>query len=72
MTTSLSDKYLGLPAMIGMDKSECFRHLVDRVIARISGWKKKMMSLAGKEVLIKAIAQAIPVFAMIQNSKEHL
>jgi hypothetical protein len=65
MTESLNDKYLGLPAMIGMDKSECFRHLVDRVIARISGWKEKMMSLGGKEILIKAIAQAIPVFAMM-------
>jgi hypothetical protein len=64
LTESLNDKYLGLPAMVGIDKSECFRHLVDRVIARISGWKEKLLSLEGKEVLIKAIAQAIQVFAM--------
>jgi hypothetical protein len=65
MIESLSGKYLGLPAMIGMDKIECFRHLVDQVIARISGWKEKLMSLGGKEILIKAIAQATPVFAMM-------
>jgi hypothetical protein len=39
--------------------------LVDRVIARISGCKEKMMSLGGKQILIKSIAQAIPVFAMM-------
>jgi hypothetical protein len=65
LTESLNDKYLGLPAMVGIDKSECVRHLVDRVIARISGWKEKLLSLGGKEVLIEAIAQAIPVFAMM-------
>jgi hypothetical protein len=65
MTESLNDKYLGLPAMVGIDKSECFRHLVDRVLARISGWKEKLLSLGGKGILIKAIAQAIPVFAMM-------
>jgi hypothetical protein len=38
---------------------------VDRVLARISGWKEKLLSLGGKEILIKAIAQAITVFAMM-------
>ena len=38
MTESLSDKYLGLPAMVGADRSDCFRHLIDRVNSRINGW----------------------------------
>ena len=37
MTESLSDKYLGLPAMVGADRSDCFRHLIDRVNSRING-----------------------------------
>ena len=41
MTESLSDKYLGLPALVGADRSDCFRHLVDRVVTRIDGWKEK-------------------------------
>ena len=41
------------------------KNLVDRVIARIRGWKEKLLSMGGKEILIKAIAQAVPVFAMM-------
>jgi hypothetical protein len=65
MTEALSDKYLGLLALIGAEKSDCFRHLIDRVRARISGWKEKLLSMGGKEVLIKSIAQASPVYAMM-------
>jgi hypothetical protein len=31
MMESLNDKYLGLPAMVGADQSDCFQHLIDRV-----------------------------------------
>jgi hypothetical protein len=65
MTESLSDKYLGLPTLVGADRSDCFRHLIDRVAMRINGWKEKTLSLGGKEILIKSIAQAVPVFAMM-------
>lgn len=65
MTESLSDKYLGLPALVGADKSDSFWHLVERVRTRIGGWKEKLLSLGGKEILIKSIAQAIPVYAMM-------
>lgn len=65
MTESLNDKYLGLPALIGTDKSDCFRHLIDKVRGRISGWKEKLLSTVGKEVLLKSVAQAMPVFAMM-------
>lgn len=36
MTESLSDTYLGLPGLIGADRSNCFRHLIDRSGARKS------------------------------------
>ena len=26
MTEALSDKYLGLPTMVGVDRSDCFQH----------------------------------------------
>jgi hypothetical protein len=65
MTESLCDKYLGLPAMVGADRSDCFRHLIDRVNLRINGWKEKLLSFGGKEILIKSVAQAVPVYPMM-------
>lgn len=29
MIESLNDKYLGLPALVGANRSDCFRHLID-------------------------------------------
>ena len=63
-TEALSDKYLGLPALVGVDRSDCFKHFVERIRERIGVWMAKLLSMGGKQLLLKAIAQAIPVFAM--------
>ena len=57
-------KYLGLPVYMGRSKEKTFSYLKDRVWKRIQGWKEKLLSRAGKEILIKAVAQAIPSYAM--------
>jgi hypothetical protein len=59
-----NEKYLGLPVYVGKSKMKVFEYLKDRVWKNIQGWKEKFLSKAGKEVLIKACAQAIPMFAM--------
>jgi hypothetical protein len=59
-----NDRYLGLPVHVGKSKSQVFAYLKDRVWKRIQGWKEKFLSWAGKEIMIKAVAQAIPTFAM--------
>jgi len=46
-----------------MSKSKVFNYLKDRVWKRIQGWKEKNLSWAGKEILIEAVAQAIPTYA---------
>jgi hypothetical protein len=61
---ALSDKYLGLPALVGVDRSDSFEHFIERIIARINGWKEKYLSIGGKEILLKAVARAIHVYAM--------
>ena len=63
-TQALSDKYLGLPALVGVDRSDSFIHLLKRIIKRLEGWKEKFLSMGGKEILLKAVIQAIPVYAM--------
>jgi hypothetical protein len=35
---SLNDRYLALSAMVGEDKSDCFKHSVQILVALISGW----------------------------------
>ena len=64
VTEALSDRYLGLPAIVGADRSDCFKHFRERIKARLIGWMEKQLSTGGKEILLKAVAQAIPVFGM--------
>ena len=58
------DTYMGLPTLIGRRKYETFSFLKERVWRKLQGWKGKLLSKAGKEVLIKAVAQSIPTYTM--------
>ena len=58
------EKYLGLPAMVGRKKKESLNNLKERVWSKLQGWKEKLLSQAGRAILLKAVVQAIPTFAM--------
>lgn len=49
---------------MGRSKSRTFAYIKDRIWQRIQGWKEKFLSWAGKDILIKAVAQVIPTYAM--------
>ncbi|GJT41078.1 reverse transcriptase [Tanacetum coccineum] len=57
-------KYLGLPSIIGRSKKVVFQSILDRIKRKLGGWKEKTLSIAGKEVLIKSVAQAMPMYVM--------
>jgi hypothetical protein len=59
-----NEKYLGLPVYMGRSKTKTFAYLKDRIWKKIQGWKENFLSKAGKEILIKAVAQAMPTYAM--------
>jgi hypothetical protein len=61
---TMNDRYLGMLVHVGQRRSKVFAYLKERIWLRIQGWKEKMLSWAGKEILIKAVAQAIPTFVM--------
>nr|XP_045088271.1 uncharacterized protein LOC123496916 [Aegilops tauschii subsp. strangulata] len=61
---TLNEKYLGMPSDVGSSRNGAFKYLKDRLWNKIQGWIEKTMSTAGKEVLVKSVAQAVPVFSM--------
>lgn len=61
---SRHEKYLSLPSMVGRKKISFFNDIKLRVLSKLSSWQSKLFSCGGKEVLIKAIAQAVPAYAI--------
>jgi len=49
---------------VGKTKKGSLNYIKDRVWGKLQGWKEKLLSQAGKEVLLKAVVQAISTFAM--------
>ena len=58
------ESYLGLPSLVGRSKYASFAKLKEPVWRRVQKWKEKLLTQAGKEVLIKAVVQAIPTYTM--------
>ena len=58
------EKYLGLLSLVGKNKEVNFNYIKERVWKKIQGWKEKLLSQAGREILIKAVVQAIPTYTL--------
>ena len=58
------ESYLGLPFLIGKSKKNTFAQLTQKLASKLVGWKEKILSNAGKEVLIKVVAQAVSSYTM--------
>ena len=58
------EKYLGLPSLMGRSKKKAFNRIKDQVSQKIASWKGKLLSNAGREILLKAVAQVTPMYMM--------
>ncbi|CAL1388192.1 unnamed protein product [Linum trigynum] len=56
--------YLGVPTEWGRSKRETFKFLLQRMESKGESWKSLLLSPGGKEILLKAVFQAIPSYIM--------
>lgn len=56
--------YLGLPAFSLRQKRLQFGYIKDKIQKKLLGWNQREFSVGGKEMLIKAIIQAVPTYIM--------
>ena len=61
---ALTERHLGLPTDVGRSKNGAFKYLKIQVWNKVQGWMEQCLSAGGKEVLIKAVAQAVPTYSM--------
>ncbi|KAL6225406.1 hypothetical protein ACLB2K_004256 [Fragaria x ananassa] len=53
------EKYLGLSTVLGRDNGKVLSKVRERVKNRVEGWHSNLLSLAGKQVLVKAVLQVL-------------
>ncbi|KAA3463975.1 reverse transcriptase [Gossypium australe] len=58
------EKYLGLPTMVGRRKKHAFVEIKEHCVKLLSSWSMRFLSSGGKEVFLKSVLQAIPIYAM--------
>ena len=58
------EKYLGLPSLARRNKKITFKEVKTKLAKKLAGWKEKLLFKARKEILIKAVDQAIPTYTI--------
>ena len=58
------EKYLDLPSLVGGNKKASFSYIKESVWKKFQVWKEKLLSQAGREIVIKVVVQAMPTYTM--------
>lgn len=59
---SLPLKFLGLPLKANPGRKSTWMPMLDKLILRLSGWKRKLLSFASRLTLIKSTLSNLPVY----------
>ncbi|CAL9233674.1 unnamed protein product, partial [Arabidopsis halleri] len=57
-------RYLGMPILQKRINKDTFGDILEKMSSRLSGWREKTLSFAGRLTLTKAVLTAIPVHSM--------
>lgn len=57
-------KYLGVPLIHERVSRRTYADLLEKVQGRLSGWKAKLLNMAGRETLIQSTTFALPMYTM--------
>lgn len=69
---ALVEKYLGLPTALGRSTDAQFEGILTKIKRLVNGWVPQHLNSAGREVLIKAICQAIPTYYELFQTVEEV
>jgi hypothetical protein len=61
-------KYLGVPLIGRAPKRSDYNYLINQVKTKLSAWKAKHLSYAGRITLSKAVIEAIPLYPMMTTA----
>ena len=56
--------YLGASVVRGRQSKNHYKHVIDRIQARLAGWKSKDIALAGRVTLAQSVLTTIPYYTM--------
>jgi hypothetical protein len=61
---ALSERYLGLPTVVGRSKNGSFGYITDRTWNKVKGLKGQGLSKEAKGTLVKSVLQAVHAYLM--------
>ncbi|VFQ86926.1 unnamed protein product [Cuscuta campestris] len=57
-------KYLGVPSIHGRVTNDMFGAILDRLDAKLEGWRTKLLTMAGRRILAQSALTTIPYYVM--------
>lgn len=59
------EKYFGILSVWEKTKYQALAYVREKMCRKVQGWSRSFLSQAGREVMIKAVINAIPTFLMM-------